>query len=56
MRFVVEWSDSLAANTWSINSTGETIISETGTTEQVKVTIAAGNSEKRFVRLRVTLL
>jgi len=53
MQFIVEWSDSLAANTWTINGTGETIESETAAKEQVKVTIAAGPSAKRFVRLRV---
>ena len=55
MQFIVEWSDSLAANTWSINGTGETIVSETATMEQVRVTIAAGSSTKRFVRLRVVV-
>ncbi len=55
MQFIVEWSDSLAANTWSINGTGETIVSETATMEQVKVTISGGDSAKRFVRLRVVI-
>ncbi len=48
--FIVEWSDTLAAGSWS--NGGVTEQSLGGNT--VKATIPAGSGSKRFVRLRVT--
>ena len=53
MQFVVEWSDSMSPNCWAVAGAGENILSDNGTIERVKVTLAAGSSTRRFVRLRV---
>jgi hypothetical protein len=52
--FSVEWNDTLSPLGWSSAGVVETILSNNGTTQQVKATLPAGSSGKRFVRLRVT--
>ncbi len=52
--FTVEWNDTLSPLGWSSAGVVETILSDNGTTQQVKATLPAGSSGKRFVRLRVT--
>ncbi|MBK8036733.1 MAG: hypothetical protein IPK22_06290 [Verrucomicrobiaceae bacterium] len=52
--FTVEWNDTLSPLGWSSAGVVETILSNNGTTQQVKATLPAGSSGKRFVRLRVT--
>jgi hypothetical protein len=51
--FTVEWNDTLSPFGWSSTGVVETILSNNGTTQQVKATLPAGSSGKRFVRLRV---
>ncbi len=51
---VVEWSDTLQANDWSSLGVTTAVESDNGTTQQIKATLPAGASGKRFVRLRVT--
>jgi autotransporter-associated beta strand protein len=52
--FVVEWSDTLL-NDWSTSGvSAPTILSDNGTTQQIKVTVPAGTNTRRFVRLKVT--
>lgn len=49
----VEWSDDL--QTWSTTDvSAPTVLSDNGTTQEVKVTLPAGANGKRFVRLKVT--
>lgn len=52
--FTVEWNDTLSPVGWSSAGVVETILSDNGTIQQVKATLPAGSSGKRFVRLRVT--
>lgn len=54
--FIVEWSDSMTAATWSTTGVTSVILSDNGTVEQMKSTLPAGAGGKRFVRLRVSLL
>jgi hypothetical protein len=51
--FTAEWSDTLAAGSWSSVGVTEQILSNTGTVQTVKAAVSSG-SGKRFVRLRVT--
>lgn len=53
--YVVEWSDTLL-NDWSTTGvSAPTILSDNGTTQQIKVTVPAGSDvTKRFVHLKVT--
>ena len=53
MIFAVEWSDTLAAGSWSSAGVTEQIFSDNGTVQTVKATVPSG-SGKRFVRLKVT--
>lgn len=52
--FLVEWSDDLT--TWSTAGvSAPTVLSDNGTTQQIKVTVPAGTGvAKRFVRLRIS--
>ena len=52
--YQIEWSDTLAAGSWSTENATEEIQSTQDTLETVKTTIPAGNNGKRFLRLRVT--
>jgi len=49
--FEVEWSDDL--NTWSTTGISSTVLTDNGTTQQIKATVPAGGT-KRFVHLKVT--
>jgi len=53
--FVVEWSDTLG-NDWSTSGvSAPTILSDNGTTQQIKVTVPAGSGvTRRFVQLKMT--
>ena len=50
----VEWSDTLASDWSSAGVSAPSILSDNGTTQQIKVTMPAGANGRRFVRLRVT--
>jgi hypothetical protein len=52
--FIVEWSETLLAGSWSAAGVSEHILSTTSTLEQVKASLPAGSLGRRFVRLRVT--
>ena len=51
--YQIEWSDTLAAGSWSTEAVTEQITSTQGALETVKATIPAGNASRRFLRLRV---
>jgi len=53
---MVEWSDSLSAASWSTSGvSAPTILSDNGTTQQIKVSVPAGAGvTRRFVHLKVT--
>jgi len=51
--FVVEWSDTLAPNTWSSAGVTEQILTDNGTTQVVKASLGSG-SGRRFFRLRIS--
>ncbi len=57
LTYTVEWSDTLA-NDWSTaNVSAPTILSDNGTTQQIKVTVPAGSGvTRRFVHLKITRL
>ncbi len=50
--YTVEWNDTLTG-TWSTSGVTSEILSDNGTTQQIKATLPAGASGRRFVRLRV---
>ncbi|GEP41821.1 PQQ-dependent sugar dehydrogenase [Brevifollis gellanilyticus] len=52
---IVEWSDTLASGSWSTAGVGAPqVLSDHGTTQQLKVTVPAGvGVDRRFARLRV---
>jgi endo-1,4-beta-xylanase len=50
--FTVEWSDDFT--TWSTVGVSSAVLSDNGTTQQIKATMPAGANGRRFVRLRVT--
>jgi hypothetical protein len=52
--FTVEWSDTLTAGSWSSNGVTQTVLSDDGTTQQVKAVIPINGANSRFVRLSVT--
>jgi hypothetical protein len=51
--FRVEWSDTLAAGSWSTETVNQQITSTQGALETVKASVSKGNGGKRFMRLRV---
>lgn len=51
--FIVEWSDSLAANDWHVTGVTQEILSDNGTLQQMAASIPAGGNDRRFVRVRV---
>lgn len=53
VQFTVEWSDDLSGSSWSTAGVSEAITDEV-TRERVTVTIPVGNSQRRFVRLKVS--
>ncbi|MGB8166970.1 MAG: autotransporter-associated beta strand repeat-containing protein, partial [Chthoniobacteraceae bacterium] len=54
--FIVEWSDTLASGSWSTAGvTAPVIVSDDGVTQQIKVTLPAGNGvTRRFMRLKTS--
>lgn len=52
--FAVEWSDTMAAGSWSTSGVSQTILSDNGTVQQVRATVPMGTGGRRFVRLAVT--
>ena len=51
VQFTVEWSDTLLAGSWSATGVTENVISDNGTTQQVKAVIPASSMAKKFARL-----
>ena len=51
--FSVEWRDSLTGGAWSGAGVTEQILSDNGTVQTVKASVAAGAGGTRFMRLRV---
>jgi hypothetical protein len=49
--YLVEWSDTLAANDWSTAGVVETVLSASGDREEIKATVSPTGS-RRFMRLR----
>lgn len=52
LTFTVEWSDTLAAGSWSSAGVVEQIQNDNGTAQTVKATVSSG-AGKRFLRLKV---
>lgn len=50
--YEVEWSDTLAADSWSVSGVSERVVGSTSTAETIVASVPAG-SERRFLRLRV---
>jgi hypothetical protein len=51
--YQIEWSDTLALGSWSIETVTQQITSTQGALETVKASVPAGTVGKRFLRLRV---
>jgi hypothetical protein len=51
--YQIEWSDTLAADSWSTEAVNQQITSTQGALEIVKASMPAGTGNKRFMRLRV---
>jgi hypothetical protein len=51
--FTVEWSDTLAAGSWSGTGVTQTVLTDDGTMQQVKAVIPVNATTKKFVRLSV---
>ena len=51
--YQIEWSDTLAAGSWSTQAVTDQITSTQGALETVKASVPKGNGGKRFMRLRV---
>ena len=53
--FTVEWSDTLAPNSWSTTGVTQSILTDNGTLQSVKATVPAGPAlPTRYARLKVT--
>jgi hypothetical protein len=53
--FTIEWSDTLAPNSWSDDLVGQNILTDNGTIQTVKATVPAGPAvPMRYARLKVT--
>jgi hypothetical protein len=51
--FIVEWSDDLSLGSWSSSGVTQAILSDNGTVQSVRASVAIGPSSKRFLRLHV---
>ncbi len=51
--FIVEWNDTLNPNLWSSNGVSEVVLSDDGLLQQVKASVPAGSTGRRFMRLKV---
>ena len=55
MTFAVEWSDTMAANSWSADGVSQSILTDNGTLQSIKATVPASPPLPRcFVRLKVS--
>jgi hypothetical protein len=52
--FTVQWSDTLATNSWSSAGVTEQILSDNGTVQSVKASVAAASGGRRFLRLKIS--
>ena len=53
--YTVEWSDTLAPNSWSTTGVTQTVLTANGTVQTVKATVPTGTvTPKRYARLKVT--
>lgn len=52
VNFIVEWSDTLAEESWSVEGVTQMPVDQ-GATDEVTATVPAGAGGRRFVRLRV---
>ncbi len=52
--FTVEWSDTLTAGAWSSAGVTEQLLTDNGTVQTVKASVAVGAGGRRFVHLRVS--
>ena len=52
--FAVEWGDSLSTGAWSTSGVTEQTLSDDGTAQTVKASVAAGSGATRFLRLRIS--
>lgn len=52
--FTVEWSDTLAANSWSVAGVAEQILGDNGTVQTVRASVSTSASLHRYLRLKVT--
>jgi hypothetical protein len=52
-QFSVEWNDTLNASQWSNIGVNEVILSDDGLVQQVKASVSAGSTGRRFMRLKV---
>ena len=52
--FTVEWSDTLAANSWSNAGVTEQVLTDDGIVQTVKAILASGAQGRRFVHLKIT--
>jgi len=52
--FIVEWSNTLAAGSWSSSGVVQTVLSDDGTTQQVQAVIPITTESAKFVHLSVT--
>lgn len=53
LTYQIEWSETLEPGSWTSENVAQQIESTAGALETVKATIPAGNSGRRFLRLRV---
>lgn len=53
--FTVEWSDTLAAGSWTHAGVTEELLDNDGTKQTMKATVAAGAGDRRFLRLRISI-
>ena len=51
--FTVQWNDSLDPSLWSSSGVSEAVLSDNGLLQQVKATLPASSTGRRFVRLNV---
>jgi hypothetical protein len=52
--FQVEYSDDLASPNWSSTGVSEEILSDNGTLQEVKASVAVGNGTRRLLHLKIT--
>jgi autotransporter-associated beta strand protein len=54
LTFTAEWSDTLAAGSWSSVGVTEQILGDNGTVLTVRASVGAGPNARRFLRLKLT--